>query len=65
MEFIKHYWWIFIILFLLGTALNGIHDLKNTSFRHYLNKRHATILVKINQAKTIKINSLTKLTDGH
>lgn len=40
MEFIKHYWWIFIILFLLGTILNSIDDLKNTSFRHYLNKRH-------------------------
>jgi len=54
MEFIKHYWWIFIILFLLGTALNGIHDLKNTSFRHYLNKRHGNNPCKNKPSKNDK-----------
>lgn len=39
MEFIKDYWWLIMVLLLVGFLLNGIRDLKKINYKHYIDKR--------------------------
>lgn len=39
MELIKNYWWLIIVLLLVGLLLNGIRDLKKMNYSRYIEKR--------------------------